>query len=442
MGIYNRVGGTDGVHYGINNFMVGNTGNDKIGSRSYVYNGLANQFGFHATVLGGGTNYGAYLTATGGNANWAVYAAAGKSYFSQEVGIGTTSPSYMLDVSGSANASWDVYAGNSIGVGTTSPSANVGQGIHVPNGKILVGDENGILADLTVNTDGTQEIFRGRVNGTTNVIIDANGFMGIGDQSPSERLEVDGNANFKDSVYVGELLGVGTTTPTYTVEVASDLARAININNSYTGASPKYGAYATLDAEGTGTRYGFYAYVNGNASDASSSYGMRGYATTAGPGNVYGGYFATGTATGGGTEYGVYASASDYGLYVAAGQSYFNSTGITVGTTTQATGYMVSVNGDIICEELKVQDSGSWPDYVFASDYDLRSLEEIEAHIEANSHLPGVPDAATVAEEGIEIGRMQKLLMEKIEELTLYMIDANKQIVELKNEVKELKNAK
>ena len=144
----------------------------------------------------------------------------------------------------------------------------------------------------------------------------------------------------------------------------------------------------------------------------------------------------------GGTEYGVYASATDWAFYGAVGKSYFNSAGVSIGTTTPAVGYMLSVNGDVICEELKVQDSGSWPDYVFANDYNLRSLEEVEAHIDANSHLPGVPTAATIEEEGIEIGQMQKLLMEKIEELTLYMIDADKRIKALEAENAELKGSK
>ena len=100
---------------------------------------------------------------------------------------------------------------------------------------------------------------------------------------------------------------------------------------------------------------------------------------------------------------------------------------------------MLSVNGDVICEELKVQDSGSWPDYVFEKDYDLKSLEEVESHIKEKKHLPGVPNAETVCEEGIEVGQMQKLLMEKVEELTLYMIDADKRIKALEAENAQLK---
>jgi hypothetical protein len=69
-------------------------------------------------------------------------------------------------------------------------------------------------------------------------------------------------------------------------------------------------------------------------------------------------------------------------------------------------------------------------------------LEEVEAHIEENNHLLGVPDAFTVEEEGIMIGQMQKVMMEKIEELTLYMIDANKRIKQLEEENNNLKENK
>jgi hypothetical protein len=100
---------------------------------------------------------------------------------------------------------------------------------------------------------------------------------------------------------------------------------------------------------------------------------------------------------------------------------------------------MVSVNGKIMCEELKVQDSGSWPDYVFDKSYQLNSLHEVEKYIEENNHLPGIPNACTVEENGVEIGNMQKLLLQKIEELTLYMIDADKRIKALETENQALK---
>jgi hypothetical protein len=111
-----------------------------------------------------------------------------------------------------------------------------------------------------------------------------------------------------------------------------------------------------------------------------------------------------------------------------------------------ATGYMLSVDGKIISEELRIQNSNNWPDYVFADQYELMPLDELKASIELNKHLPNIPSAVVVAEEGILIGDMQKRMMEKIEELTLYILDMNEankrqqaEIEELKSKLSELK---
>lgn len=139
----------------------------------------------------------------------------------------------------------------------------------------------------------------------------------------------------------------------------------------------------------------------------------------------------------GGTTIGTFSNdAPDNGLYVAG------NVGIGVNASNMATGYALSVDGKIICEELKVELSGSWPDYVFSDDYHLPSLEEVEAHIEENNHLPGIPNAASIEEEGLVVGEMQKLLMEKVEELTLYMIDADKRIKALEAENAALRTVK
>jgi hypothetical protein len=77
-----------------------------------------------------------------------------------------------------------------------------------------------------------------------------------------------------------------------------------------------------------------------------------------------------------------------------------------------------------------------WPDYVFASDYNLRSLDEVAAFIEENQHLPEVPSVAEVVEKGIDVGEMNTLLLKKVEELTLYIIQQQKEINELKKAIK------
>jgi phosphohistidine phosphatase SixA len=108
---------------------------------------------------------------------------------------------------------------------------------------------------------------------------------------------------------------------------------------------------------------------------------------------------------------------------------------IRIGTNQKANGYMVSVGGKIMAEEIRIQPKASWPDYVFENGYPLFPLSELESFIQKNKHLPGIPTANEVEQKGIEVGDMQKRMMEKIEELTLYIIHQQKEINELKKKV-------
>ena len=84
-------------------------------------------------------------------------------------------------------------------------------------------------------------------------------------------------------------------------------------------------------------------------------------------------------------------------------------------------------DGSVKSEEVVV-DPAAWPDYVFEEGYDLQSLEEVEAYIKANGHLPNIMPADTAMANGVALGEMNVKLLEKIEELTLHTIDQNKQI--------------
>ena len=87
--------------------------------------------------------------------------------------------------------------------------------------------------------------------------------------------------------------------------------------------------------------------------------------------------------------------------------------------------YKLAVNGKIRAQEIKVE-TNNWPDYVFKSDYPLRSLQETKAYIDQFKHLPDLPSAATMVSNGISLGEMNKLLVKKVEELTLYLIEKDK----------------
>ena len=99
-------------------------------------------------------------------------------------------------------------------------------------------------------------------------------------------------------------------------------------------------------------------------------------------------------------------------------------------------GSLLAVDGKITCEEVLVKLSENWPDYVFAKDYPLTPLSEVKSYIDEHQHLPGIPAAATIQEEGIELGEMQRRMMEKIEELTLYIIQLESDVKALKEKLK------
>ncbi|MDQ3047918.1 MAG: hypothetical protein M3R27_10250 [Bacteroidota bacterium] len=105
------------------------------------------------------------------------------------------------------------------------------------------------------------------------------------------------------------------------------------------------------------------------------------------------------------------------------------------------TNYKLFVETGILTEKVKVavKNTVDWADYVFADDYQLRSLNEVELFITENNHLPNVPSAENVVKEGVDLGKMDAKLLEKIEELTLYLIEQNKKLESIQKEVESLK---
>ena len=107
-------------------------------------------------------------------------------------------------------------------------------------------------------------------------------------------------------------------------------------------------------------------------------------------------------------------------------QMYINGYG-NVGVGTIVTGtHKLAVEGSIGAREISVEVSG-WSDFVFENSYKLPSLEEVEKHINDNGHLPEIPNETEVTENGINLGEMNAKLLQKIEELTLYLIEQNKE---------------
>jgi len=98
----------------------------------------------------------------------------------------------------------------------------------------------------------------------------------------------------------------------------------------------------------------------------------------------------------------------------------------------------LAIGGNIQARKLKITQA-TWADFVFNRNYKLPTLKEVEEYIQKNNHLPAVPSAGEIEKKGLDVGDSQALLMQKIEELTLYMIQMNKDIEKLKRENADLK---
>lgn len=117
-----------------------------------------------------------------------------------------------------------------------------------------------------------------------------------------------------------------------------------------------------------------------------------------------------------------------------------------VGIGTMTPAEALSVNGNIRAKQIKVE-ANHWPDYVFKQDYQLTPLSELKGYIDLYQHLPEIPSAEEIAKKGMDLGEMNKLLLKKVEELTLYLIHQQEQLTnqisvntDLSERLKKLEN--
>ena len=106
-----------------------------------------------------------------------------------------------------------------------------------------------------------------------------------------------------------------------------------------------------------------------------------------------------------------------------------------IGIGTWSDEHKLSVAGSIISEEVVVKLKSDWPDYVFSENYNLMKLKEVEKFIKQNKHLKNIPSATEIKENGVDIAEVQIKLLEKIEELTLYIIEQDKKISKLNDQI-------
>jgi hypothetical protein len=234
-----------------------------------------------------------------------------------------------------------------------------------------------------------------------------------------QAIQDDGSNNLKNLMLnpMGGYVGINTNHPGYQFDVNG----AGNFSGTLNGTSAIFSGNTYHDW-GAVSGGGIQIYDDGNAHIERNAAGV----IRIGSNNTSDIYLAQG---GGNLIFG-----SSYNQFTV------NPSGAaTFASTITATG--VSINGNIKTKKLIVTQSG-WSDYVFYRKYRLRPLLEIEQFIKINKHLPDVPDAKEVAKEGVDIGATEALLLKKIEELTLYMIEMKKENQRMQSEINELKKKK
>lgn len=300
-----------------------------------------------------------------------------------------------------------------VGIGTNTPSAS----LHVNNGNIKVTNPNFYPYGVNIDMDSTTSPWArefgisykasGKVasfgaymnNGifnyayiggnTTNyashnatwMTFKPNGYVGIGTIAPSSMLDVNGG-NIKATNPNGYPYGINIDVDYNT----GNWAREFGI--SYKGATLATGKLVSLGAYANNENL-IYAYIGGN--------------TTA-------------------------------NIPVSTPWMVFKPNGnIGVGTTDPGSSKL-AVEGLLSARRVKVTQASPWPDYVFDKTYDLPKLDTLEKFIDQHKHLPQLPSAATVNAEGVDLGEVNRALVQKVEELTLYIIQLNKEIQLLKKE--------
>ncbi|HEY2580426.1 MAG TPA: hypothetical protein VGI43_01390 [Mucilaginibacter sp.] len=190
----------------------------------------------------------------------------------------------------------------------------------------------------------------------------------------------------------------------------------LSINQVVTGGSGVSNTILRVFQNGA-TNYDLYLQINyqtGYYSMAVWSYNMAGYQATAQ--NVT---ITTSANTPPGTDITSTAAYIPVMTTDASGNIAVNSI--------NPNGYKLAVKGTIHAQQVNV-DMNNWADYVFDKDYPLPSLTDIKTYIDQNHHLPEIPSAQQVEKEGLNLGEMNKVLVKKVEELTLYLIEEDKEI--------------
>jgi hypothetical protein len=304
------------------------------------------------------------------------------------VGIGTNYPLYKLDVNGNAN-----FGGSSTAQGRTVIIK--GAGAAAPNGAgglLLQTAPGGGLDIFATSTDAnpvwdfrtfTSEDMSFSPGSIERMRVSSAGNVGIGTTSPAVPL------------HVSKLMTPGAVTEMLRLELrgnnSDELAGEGAAINFYTPITP---SPDVLGAQ-------IYSFRE-TPVNATSTTSLR---------------FATNNA----------GTVSDKLVISGTGNVGIGTTDNSAWNLASST-YKLAVGGSMIATAVTVKLVANWPDYVFKKDYTLPSLTDVKTYIDQNQHLPEIPSAQQMEKDGINLGEMNKLLLKKVEELTLYLIEKDKQL--------------
>ncbi|CAL2088688.1 hypothetical protein [Tenacibaculum sp. 190524A05c] len=357
---------------------------------------------------------------------------------------------------------------------TLNTSGKLGLGTTTPNSKLHVVDA-GTSGVYTLQLNSR---FKFRGDGVLFWGSDANyGMLSWGNSKTymgalsGKDLGLFANGSEKMTVTKDGYVGIGTTTPSAKLAIRES-NQGINflINKKLTGSWPAISESKTVTLQSTGNSAGNLAFATGNKEHMRiNTNGNVGIGTITPDTNLH----VNGTS-------GILLTTDDVtqdlklfregenaviegrvnnnlilrtkgnnatteGLFVQNSNKqnlmFINGAGNVGIGVTDTKGFNLAVAGSngIVAEKVTVKLQSAWPDYVFTNEYKLPSLKEVEKQIKENGHLANIPSAEEVSKNGIELGEMNKKLLEKVEELTLYTIQQEKELDKQGKEIEELK---